>query len=265
MNLEFSVLGSRRLTNDFFSLVEPKWRRRILQSIGRKVQSFSRQRVRMNQNLDGTRFEPKKAGGKLKLKKLVKAKQIYQRTDHVSTTVFLKPLFASDHQFGLKKTERAVTDPYEIEKEQAKKKYRRRKSRFNSHDELLGNANYSYLSGPCSRTQAKYLKENWADIWKTIKLDNTKSITNNKSPEERKLGKGKLTIRKLQAVFTMGQAGKFIREYRLAKGWKPRSSWEVILPMRNLIGLTDSDAEELAGYIQTMIIKYSKFKILKAS
>lgn len=194
----------------------PKLRRRLLNTVSKRVRSMSNQRVRKQTNLDGSAYEPakgKRKGRRKMLSGLIKNKylNVVQLSDEQATLGWkngLQGWIADQHHHG--RTERMTAA-------------------------MARKANPVNVDAPSTDEQAKRLRR----LGFRIRL-----------PRVNKQGKTRwqrASVNWIKEHIRFGQAGLLIRAL---KGDKPGpTSWDIKLPKRDFLGASPSEVSHLVQLV----------------
>ncbi len=224
----------------------------IWRAMGRKALALNRARVKWQMNTDGSDFEKRADGSdKPMLKKTLRGKgkggpaqvsvEAYADSGIVKS---LNPVNIDQH-FGSVKTVKAMTHR-ELELRQKDVKGYRDRYNQGKRKGLFGKLFSAETDPPCSLEQARVLKNEVG--FKKVSFDGGKT-------------KVRATFANLQKAFTANTAGFIIREHRIKKGKRPKTSWSIKVPPRDVLGISKQDEKILMKYMATLIKKYAYFDI----
>lgn len=199
----------------------PKLRRRLLTRVSKRVRTMSARRVRAQQTLAGTPFEPRRTPSKRRrrmLSGLIKNKylDVVKATEDEARLGWKNGLMgfvAAEHQHG-------------------------RARRFTAA--MARKANPINYDADCTEEQAKRLRRLGFKV---------------RQPRENKRGRPRWvrpSVAWIQANVKYGQAGLLIREL---KGEQPGpSSWEIKMPQRDFLGADQNDIAQLIQLVLHQIL-----------
>ena len=263
--------GWNDLVIDFNHLVPANRKKFVLRGLGSKFLSLNRRRIRRQENPDGSRFPARKRDNKKAIAKIMsntkKRKNVTVRVSDDNATIVNHNPYAYEHQTGFRRVERAWSAA-EIDAREKKAKARHKKYLLGERRTRRGRAGQpervevgsAALTDSCTKEQAKYLREHWGEIWEKVKFDYGPSKKKNPSTRYKRHKRGrhrKWTIKRIRDAYTVAQAGFFIKAYRLAIGTPPKKRWIVNLPVREVMGLSLSDREQLFTEFRRLIAKYA--------
>lgn len=110
---------------------------------------------------------------------------------------------------------------------------------------------YDTLQEPCSKEQARYLRQFWREIWQADPFERGKP----KKPGQKRKRRN-ITLYWLQKNYTKGAAGWLIKQHRRYFGHHKRSTWEIKMPVRHVLGIIPANKEELTNFIYQRLKHY---------
>lgn len=214
---EFRLNGQLNVNTQLALLeLSPKLRRRLLNTVSKRVRAMSGRRVRKQQNLDGSAYEPAKGtrkGRRKMLSGLIKNKylNVIQLSDDQATLGWrngLQGWIAEQHHHG-------------------------RTQRYTAA--MARKANPVNTDDPCTDEQAKRLRRLGFKV---------------RVPRENKRGKPRwqrASVAWIKENVRFGQAGLLIRT--LKNETPGPDSWDIKLPKRDFLGASRTEVAELVELV----------------
>lgn len=219
MSLSLEIRGLSRLQHQINALrLSPHARMQVNRAMGRRVATYSKQRITQQQTLSGTAFTPRKARGKGKMLKGLKSRMKVLTSTDSSRVTWSGGKVAWKHQHGWTETMTA-------------RKLAERERKHNPSEEASS-------GNMASRSQAKAL----------LKLGY-------KIPRNRaKRGSNRPSQGWIMTNLTKDQAGKLIRLLGFLHDNGFGSSWNINLPARTFLGATDDQEAKLLEYLNEQVL-----------
>ena len=214
MSISLEIRGLSRLQHQINALrLSPFERMQVNRAMGRRVATYSKQRITQQQTLSGASFAPRKRRGKGKMLRGLKSRMKVQTTGENSVVRWSGGKVAYKHQYGWTETMTA-------------RKLAERERKENPTEE-------SSTGNGATRSQAKALLAAGYRI-----------------PRRQKRGGSRPSQGWIIKNLSKKQAGKIIR---ILRDKASQQQWEMKLPARDFLGATDSQQAELLDYLTEQI------------
>jgi len=237
----------------------------IWRSVLRKALSLNRKRVKAQKNLDGSSFAARKDGSGVKLlRRLAWEKNAKGRSQYKflvgpkgAKATHLNPLAAKHHYGG--------TTVFSVRDNARQERHRQRKLGQVARGEKRISASGSRFldnEAPCSKRQAHMIKQYYKFKWLVLEpsegsdqeLKKKRGTKRRKGRKPRNAVPG--SVRNIRKAFNVYQAGGMLRAYREHNGIPTKTTWNIKLAPRDVLGVSQSDGQILLEYFTRLIAKY---------